>query len=958
MSSRAKCNICRRGLCLAILLTFWALAALAADGKPAGQDKYTGHITGTVTSAKGEPIRGALVEAYSQTGRKVAEKPAAFSFSDQKGGYSLDLPGGMYTVRVKAPKFREREIGKLNLKSGMDGVLPVKMVADVPILFDEMKVVAKRVKKTSEKAQLAERKASINVVDNIGAEMIAKTPESDVAGILTRMPGVVISEGKYMQARGMTKRYNNTTLNGSVVPTTRPNEKLTPLDLFPGNAVDSISVAKTFTPDLPGNFSGGLCQIRTKALPDSLMVKLGYTAKYNTETTGEDYLAYNGGGKDWAGYDDGTRKLPHIIPGTKIAAPGLKDSPGQVGVSNRQREKMGEAFNNTWNTHMRKAHLQSDYEFTAGDRLGKFGLVMSTYYKSNIQNYTDEERTYYRAEADGGQATRLKYDIQRSRVTIQEGGLLNFGCELNADHRITFNNFYNRNTTDEARINETVPGSYSVDDYYKATKLRYIEEEFYSGGVAGDHKFDELLKSQVKWRYNFSLARMNDPDQRTSLYYKNEVNEKYISAAAYTEGLLRQFAEQHEDMDDLAVDWSLEAPSPWSWLAPKFQFGAAYTKRDRDFSMRRFNYSIKGSDVQKYNIDMTQDPETLLQPYNINEHGFYLTETTLPNDKYTAAERLAAGYAMLDFTFFEQLQLFGGVRLERDKTTLDSTSLFDRTKDAHTKLNDNTWEPSVNLKYSPINDMNFRLGFSRTVSRPEFHELSPFFFVDVVGGFGVQGNPDLQVAKIKNYDFRWEWFINPQDILAVSLFYKKIDNAIEPAISNAINGIQTWLNADDAWLKGAEFEARKNLGFAWSGARHWNISGNYVYAESETTLPANPAISFYPTTSKRPLVGQPENMVNLALEYDNPEWGFIARFMYQYTDDRVEQIVGNNLPNILEKEHDRFDLVLIKNFGKHWDVKFTAQNLNNEPYTLTQGGQVHYTYKVGRTFKLGVSWKW
>ncbi len=100
----------------------------------------------------------------------------------------------------------------------------------------------------------------------------------------------------------------------------------------------------------------------------------------------------------------------------------------------------------------------------------------------------------------------------------------------------------------------------------------------------------------------------------------------------------------------------------------------------------------------------------------------------------------------------------------------------------------------------------------------------------------MKGNPDLQVAKIKNYDFRWEWFINRQDILAVSLFYKDITNAIEPSNSRTKNGVHNYTNADDAWLKGVEFEVRKNLGFAWSGVRHWTITGNYVYAESESTI--------------------------------------------------------------------------------------------------------------------------
>ncbi len=138
--------------------------------------------------------------------------------------------------------------------------------------------------------------------------------------------------------------------------------------------------------------------------------------------------------------------------------------------------------------------------------------------------------------------------------------------------------------------------------------------------------------------------------------------------------------------------------------------------------------------------------------------------------------------------------------------------------------------------------MNFRLGFSRTVSRPEFHELAPFEFTDVIGGSSLKGNPDLQVAKIKNYDFRWEWFLNTQDILAVSLFYKDITNAIEPTIQPTTQLRSSYTNADDAWVKGVELEVRKNMGFVWSGLRHWNITGNYVYAESETTIDAQTRI--------------------------------------------------------------------------------------------------------------------
>lgn len=919
------------GLCLL------AFVCLAAGSSAAGD---VSGIRGVVTDAAGKPLAEVGVEATDASGAAVQ---GGFVLTGRDGGYVLRLPAGTYGLKVTAPGFGTQTFRGLQVRDGTFTEKPVQLSGST-VQIEEMRVVAKP-RQSSDFTQMMKRQASAGIMDNIAADTIKKIPESDVAGILTRMPGVVMDQGKYMQARGMTKRYNNTLLNGSIVPTTRPNEKLTPLDLFPGGVVDSISVAKTFTPDLPANFSGGLCQIRTKALPDSLQLKLSYTAKYNTETTGEDYLSYSGGGRDWAGYDDGTRKLPHSIPGNTIRPGGLFTK----GLNDREIEKLGESFNNIWNIKRRRAHIQSDYEFVAGNRFGKFGLVMATYYKSDVKNYVDETKTIFTANSDGSVRPDSTYDFQQSRRSIKEGGLFNFGIDFSPDHKLFFTNFYNRNTTDEARVYEGFNSDQATD--IRVSRLRYIQEEFYSGGIAGDHTFDGLWNSRIKWRYNFSLARLDDPDMRQSTYEFSEAEQTFLLSND-TEALLRMFTKQDEDMDDLAFDWSFEPPSPWQWLSPKVQFGAAYTKRNRDFWSRRF--AFRQRDMS--GLDLSQDPETLLDPHNINQREFYLDETTRATDTYTAEERLAAGYVMVDLTFFDKVQLLGGVRLERDKTNVVTKNLFNPDEQITTKLNDNTWHPSINLKYSPVKDMNFRLGFSRTVSRPEFHELAPFEFTDVIGGSSLKGNPDLQVAKIKNYDFRWEWFINRQDILAVSLFYKDITNAIEPTIQPTVQLRSSYTNAEDAWLKGVEFELRKNLGFVWSGLRHWSVTGNYVYAESETTVEPKPG--FVPTSSKRALVGQPENMVNCALEYDNPDWGFTARFMYQYTDERVHEIGGLGLPDIVEKEHDRFDLVLIKNFGKHWSVKFTAQNLNNEPYTLLQGGQVHHTYKVGRTFKLGVSWKW
>uniref|UniRef100_A0A7C4KXQ5 TonB-dependent receptor n=1 Tax=Bellilinea caldifistulae TaxID=360411 RepID=A0A7C4KXQ5_9CHLR len=242
-------------------------------------------------------------------------------------------------------------------------------------------------------------------------------------------------------------------------------------------------------------------------------------------------------------------------------------------------------------------------------------------------------------------------------------------------------------------------------------------------------------------------------------------------------------------------------------------------------------------------------------------------------------------------------------------------------------------------------------------SRAEWNaETGCYEFTDVIGGSAVKGNPELRIALIKNYDFRWEWFLGNEDMVAFSAFYKYITDAIEPTIQPTTQLRESFTNAKDAWLKGFEVELRKNLGFITQHLRHFAVTANYIYADSETEV--EPSAGFVPTTSKRPLVGQPENTVNVSLEYHNPDLGFTGRFMYRYTDDRVNLIGGLGLPDVIEKENDTFDIVLIQKLGKHWEVKLTGQNLNNEPYTLLQGNGIYHYYKTGRTFKLGVSWTW
>jgi len=321
----------RHTLCVALCsaaLFFFTMHGVAAAQAAVTSGGVMGKIIGTVTDGRGKPVANARIEAHDVAAGSHEETAGQVFTADKNGGYSIDLPPGTYRLKITAPMLETKILDSIAVVPDKVKAQNVSMASPATVQIEEMKVVGKA-KQASAIVALARQKASKNIMDVLAADTIVKLPESDVAGILTRMPRVVMEQGKYMQVRGMPKRYNVTTLISSILPSTRPNELEVPLDLFPAGIVEYINVVKTFSPELPGDFSGGLCQIQTRAIPDKFTMKLSSTAIYNTETSFKDYLTYRGGAKDWLGYDDGTRDLPSVIPRDKNGR--RRGSIGRVG---------------------------------------------------------------------------------------------------------------------------------------------------------------------------------------------------------------------------------------------------------------------------------------------------------------------------------------------------------------------------------------------------------------------------------------------------------------------------------------------------------------------------------------------------------------------------------------------------------------------------------------------------
>jgi TonB-dependent receptor len=379
--------------------------------------------------------------------------------------------------------------------------------------------------------------------------------------------------------------------------------------------------------------------------------------------------------------------------------------------------------------------------------------------------------------------------------------------------------------------------------------------------------------------------------------------------------------------------------------------GALYHYRTRDFSSRRFVFLPSGR-----TLDFTMSPEKLFVPENIRPDAFELREVTRPTDTYDAEHRITAGYGMADLTFRGRLRLIGGARIERSLQHLTTYDPFSpKLTPTITDLDNTDVLPSAGAIYALRPNMNLRGGYSRTLNRPEFRELAPFQFTDISGRSTIFGNPNLQRAKVGNYDARWEWFPAGTDLFAASFFWKTFDRPIERVLLFSADLLTSFYNTRRATNLGFELEMRQSLGFVSSRLEDWNIYTNYSRIHSKVDIGEIPGVVL--TTLTRPLQGQAKNLFNAVLEaYVRRSYSNV-RILYNFTGERISEVGATRLPDIYEQPLHVLDLAIGQRFPQ-WErvqLKFNIQNLLGRDITHLQGGELYYRYRPGRVFSLGLS---
>ncbi|BDC52426.1 TonB-dependent receptor [Bryobacterales bacterium F-183] len=912
-------------------LTLAACAVFAVAQTVPSPTSNNALINGQIfDAANGQPVRNASV--------MVKDNVSLSAKTDTDGRYQLKVPAGKYTLLVRAENFLETEIEAVDAKAGEPVEASTVMAGKGTVTSVDVVEKVGSVAATAE-AMLTERKLAAVVSDSISSDEIHNSTASDAAGALEKVTGISIVDQGYVYVRGLGERYSSTMLNSAMVPTTEPEKRVVSLDLFPAQLIDSIKVLKTYSPELPGEFSGGLVQMQTVEFPTAKVLQFSANFGFNSRTTFQRFASYPGGGRDFFGFDDGTRNLPGSLPENRRLFPGA--------VSANELQQIGRSFPNNWEPEFRNSmRPQQSYSLVGGGTIKRFGVVGAITF-ANRPQYQSEINRYLRQQGSQPYVFTNYEDFRSYNESARLGGVLNVAYRINNNHKIVLRNTLTRDTDKEAREFSGYDGG--VDSVLYSQRLRWVERGMLSTSVEGDHAIEKFGNSLLKWQLTYSTSTRNEPDMRE--VFRSPLPNGQLRFVALGSSALRFSNDLQDQIWEPQTDFS--RPFYKGRVTGLFKMGFRGTYRNRDFQARRFRFIPQ----QVSTLNLTLPSNQLFAPENIRSNGFQLVEFTRATDKYDASMNVLAGFAMVDLSMGPRWRVVGGFRIEDadiQVNTLDPLVPNGQAQSA--KLVNRDPMPALNVIYALNGRQNLRFSYSQTVSRPDFRELSPFDFNNVLGGFVAQGNPNLVRAKITNYDGRWEWFLGGNELIAASFFYKKFTNPIEVTILPSNDLRQTYVNAAGANNRGLELEYRQ--GFRRVSRRLSDFQGqaNFTFVDSDIQI--RPTDAALLTSKNRPLLGQSRYIFNFISEWSKPRLHSAARFYVNYVSRRISDVGTFQLPDIYQEGNVFLDFNYQYTFSEKskWGLKFNAENLGDNHYRWTQGDFLQRSYRLGRTFSVGIGY--
>ncbi|PKD42459.1 TonB-dependent receptor [Rhodohalobacter barkolensis] len=869
--------------------------------------------------AQNGSVRGVVLD----TGTQERLPGATVMLSSRDRGTTTDA-NGSFRIRNLQPGTYQLEVSYIGYETA---TVEIEVISDSTTEievslndnFTELDGITIVGNRQGQVRALSMQKNALNIKNVVSSDLIGRFPDPNVAEALQRIPGISIQrdqgEGRYVQIRGTDPNLSNVMINGEQIAAPEGDDRTVALDMIPSDILSSIEVTKAITPDMDGDAIGGSVNLNTlSAISDERVINMTLNTGYNNQV--------------------------------------VQNSPllGQGSIS-------------------------------IGERLGennKFGYLISGSYNRSNRASDNNEMEYDDGELD---VLELRdYELTRERLGLVSA----FDYRLNDETRFFLNANYNYFSDLEYRRRVTL----EADEVARDFKDRLEEQQIFSASAGGEHAV--VGNTVLDYKLSYSYSDQNTPTDKEISYVLeddsgdfiefNRNNPDYpqfsVSSSAdpstgvynYSRYEYDEFADASEITTDRHFTAKMNVTTNFSIADDAYGFvkyGALgrFKKKDRDVTENIYGYngsigfqSILGdfedndflSNRYANGIGLFPDRSGVSNFFNNNQSDFELeTEDSIEasgEEDYNATEDTFAAYAMANIQTGKLSSLIG---LRYEYTQVDYTANiteFDDQDDLITPIpsvsDKNSFGfllPMAHLTYRASDNLNVRLAWTNTFSKPKYFDLAPYRIIARQDQEIELGNPDLDPARSTNLDFMGEYYFSNVGILSAGVFYKRINDFI--FISNfdfqeqgpylGYEAVQP-INGDDADLFGFELNLQQQLTFLPGFLSGLGIYANYTYTWSEARLTTEGG-----TDRTVSLPGQAENVANLALSYEKS--GFSGRLSLNYAGAFVDEIRESSSSDRIYDERYQLDVSASQQILPNIRVFAEMINLTNAPLRYYNG---------------------
>lgn len=992
-----RCGISRAMIaCLFTLAIGMLIPSLSAQS---GKGTITGHVTNQTT---GLPLEGALVALEGESLKALTGKD---------GSYRLgNVPSGSNTVIVAYTGLDTSRV-TVNVSSGSTAEANVGMTSDVYTL-ESFQVSA--VREDQAAAINAQHNAS-NVKNVVATNAYGNVGESNLGNLLIKLPGVTPNrdEGDVHQIsiRGINPNLNSVSVDGTLLAgaTTRGDNRAFEIDKVSSNAIKSIEVIKSPTPDMDADSIGGKINLITKDGFEAQGREISYTIAANNFVEMEAHTLTGAILNSNTEGSNGTIKRFRSHPSGSIVYSDI------FGKNDNIALVLTGSFNRSFSP---RTAFRADY-FDAGpvdtfgggtvgggkplknfqhteddillDRLGLSGKLTfktgenSKFFISAMHNdFTDimtqhKMRVFLRneeldaanpfQESDDGKV----YAVMDETVTEFTDGEMEY--EMESRQRTVTTNMIQlggENNSGNWEIDYDISNSSSYATELREDLVLRVKGVGYRLDSTYDNQFPRITQTSGPNVRNYDNAYVDGMDERDLKAWDDvtagQLNVKRIlntEVPMFVKAGVR-YRSQEKRQDRRRPRWVYVGPDG---IPGPDENGISDDGLQRFADDGRREDPVEG----RYTRPLWPDWLALHDERRLKPELFYLDPDRViaedrANDR-TAKEDITSAYVMGEMTK-DKFSALLGVRVEKTETSgisplrnRDADNAADEWGETTTSNGSYTSTfPGLHLKYDSSDQLVFRASFSTSIGRPNFDRLIPGTDIREEDLRIEINNPDLKPMFSDNIDLSAEYYMKGIGLLSVGYFTKSItdfefdDNyTVGSGADNGFGGmyegfeVSTAMNGGWADVNGLEFNYQQHFTYLPGILNAFGVFANYTLLDTKGTYDGDTIVN--------EVQGFVEKSGNFGLSYIKHGW--TVRGSASYKGENIDDDTGNPIDNRYQESRTQLDLSVLYRVKPSMSIFVDFLNLTNQHNTFYRGFRTRQANSqiYGRKITAGISGK-